>query len=285
MIDTSFLKEIEKLRLTMKRRINTKYYGERQSLDTGVGTIFKDFKSYVPGDDFRRIDWKIYARSNELFVRRYEEERNFVTHILLDSSASMNFRFLGQETKFFYAAKIALGLIYLAIKSNEKYRFATFSDQINMTRYNAPFLDILEHISDVNISGVSSLEFAPYYKKFLNSKSLIFLISDFLMPQNQVIEFLKLFKKHQIFLVQVLDKAEKELSLRGSVIIEDLETNAALKTYLGSRMIQEYENRLRDHIKVIKNACAQQKANFIETETSSPVVDFFYKIINELENY
>lgn len=283
MIDLNFLSEIEKLKLRMKKKINSKYYGEKESFDTGVGAVFKEFKSYVPGDDFRRIDWKIFARSNELFVRRYEEEKNLVIHVLLDSSASMDFKLFGEETKFQYSAKIALGIIYLAIKAHESYRFATFSDKIDLMRYNATFSEIIDRLNSLKISGTSSLDFAQHYRNFINSKSIIFLISDFLMPIADLEDFVKMYRKHNIFLIHVLDKAERDLSIRGSVIIEDMETNATLKTYLSSNMIRAYSKNFSEHFLNIKNVCDSNKANFIAAETSEPLSDIFHTIINNLE--
>ena len=78
---------------------------------------------YVPGDDFRHIDWNIYARTNKFFIRRFEEERNLIVHILLDSSASMDY---GKDiTKFEYSAMVGLGFTHMAMKNNEKFTFAT----------------------------------------------------------------------------------------------------------------------------------------------------------------
>ena len=91
MIDISFLKELDRFNLVLKKRVLSRYQGERQSHAEGQGLVFADYKDYVPGDDFRAIDWRVYARTDKFFVKQFEEERNMLVHIVVDASASMDF--------------------------------------------------------------------------------------------------------------------------------------------------------------------------------------------------
>ena len=90
MIDISFLKELDRFNIVLKKRVLSRYQGERESHAEGQGLVFADYKDYVPGDDFRTIDWKIYARTNKFYVKQFEEERNMMVHIIVDASASMD---------------------------------------------------------------------------------------------------------------------------------------------------------------------------------------------------
>src|SRR3989338_5656678 len=96
MIDTSFLAQLARFSLVIKHRVLSQYAGSRQSAAFGRGTVFKDHRPYAPGDDFRNIDWKVFARTDDLYIKNYEEERNLTVHIIIDTSASMNF---GSATK------------------------------------------------------------------------------------------------------------------------------------------------------------------------------------------
>ena len=126
MIDISFLKELDRFNLVLKKRVLSRYQGERQSHAEGQGLVFADYKDYVPGDDFRAIDWRVYARTDKLHVRRYEEERSLSSHVIVDYSSSMDF---GKGvTKADYAAMLGLGFAYLALRENEKFQFSTFSE-------------------------------------------------------------------------------------------------------------------------------------------------------------
>ena len=121
MIETGFLRELDRFSLIIRKRVTSKYTGPRKSVAMGRGMIFKDHRLYAPGDDFRSIDWRVYARTDNLYIKNYEEERNLVVHIILDCSNSMNF---GKNiTKFEYASMIGIGFAYLAMKENEKFQF------------------------------------------------------------------------------------------------------------------------------------------------------------------
>ena len=91
MIDLSFLRQLDKLSLIINKRITSNFAGEHQTNVAGRGMIFKDHSIYTPGDDFRSIDWKVFARTDKLFVKSYEEERNLIVHIVVDFSGSMGF--------------------------------------------------------------------------------------------------------------------------------------------------------------------------------------------------
>src|SRR4030042_1668123 len=123
MIKTDFLRQLDRFSLILTKRKTSTYVGEKKSPATGKGLIFKDHTQYVPGEDFRSVDWRVFARTDKLFVKRYEEERNATVHILIDMSGSMNF---GTEcTKAEYASMLGLGFAYLAMKNNERFVLCT----------------------------------------------------------------------------------------------------------------------------------------------------------------
>ena len=117
MIKTDFLHELDRFSLVVHKRVTSNYAGPRRSIAFGRGVVFKDHRIYAPGDDYRAIDWKVFARTDDLYIKTYEEERNLVVHIIVDFSSSMNF---GKPiTKFDYASMIGVGFAYLAMKDND----------------------------------------------------------------------------------------------------------------------------------------------------------------------
>ena len=108
-IDTSFLGQLDKFSLVVNKRVTSNYIGPRKSMALGRGLIFKEHRIYAPGDDIRSIDWRVYARTDDLYVKTYEEERNLTVHIIVDYSASMGF---GKAvSKFDYASMLGVGFI------------------------------------------------------------------------------------------------------------------------------------------------------------------------------
>ena len=122
--------------LVINKKITSSFVGERRSESAGSGLIFKDHSPYVFGDDFKHIDWKVYAKTDKLFVKRYEEDRNLTVHIVIDFSGSMDFG--SKVKKFEYASMIGLGFAHIALRNNEKFVLTTFDDKLDFFRAKKP---------------------------------------------------------------------------------------------------------------------------------------------------
>src|SRR3989338_4219751 len=129
MIDLNFVKQLDQFSLIVNKRITSRYVGERKSMFVGHGLIFQEYRQYCPGDDFRKIDWKVFARSDRLYIKRFEEDRNLVIHIIVDFSGSMDYG-TGKYKKYEYASMLALGFGYLASNNNEKFLLSTFDNKL-----------------------------------------------------------------------------------------------------------------------------------------------------------
>ena len=207
-IDTSFLDHLNKFSLIVNKRVTSVYSGQKLSTAAGRGISFRDHRIYSFGDDFRSIDWKVFARTDDLYIKNFEEERNLNVHILVDYSASMNF---GKPTsKFDYASMIGVGFAYLAMKDNEKFQFATFSDKLDIfqPRKGMPHLaSMVEHLNTLKVEGKTDFfTTLSSYKRLIGSRSLIIIISDLLFDPEQIKDALINLGKHDIKLIQVLDK-------------------------------------------------------------------------------
>jgi len=103
MIDTEFFNQLNRFSLMVRKRVSSVYAGSRRAVLQGKGIEIVGYREYMPGDDIRTIDWRVYGRTEKLYIRKFEEEKNVTTHILLDSSKSMDYSSNGM-TKFDYAA-------------------------------------------------------------------------------------------------------------------------------------------------------------------------------------
>jgi len=283
MIDPSFLYQLDAFKLALKKKTNAKFKGEQESKLTGEGLLFKEYKEYAPGDDIRYIDWKIYARTDKLFIKKFEEEKNLTFHILVDSSNSMNF---GKEMKFEYAAKIGLGIAYLAMKENMKFELSLFSNTFETlcTRQLKP--NVVTMIDRLNKSKpTGDTEFDKVlggYDKRINSKSLIIIVSDFLFELTELEDVMSRLKRNDILLVQVLSEKERRLLYEGDSILKDSETGSLLHTYISQRLRKNYLEELQNHIQQIEQIAKRQGSNFLSTTTSVPFFDTFYTIFRML---
>lgn len=283
MIDTSFLRQLDRFDIILKKRVLSKYSGSRESRFVGGGLVFKDYKDYVAGDDFRAIDWKVFARTDELFIRRFEEEKNMRVHVIIDSSASMNF---GAEIKKFeYASMVALGFCYMALKNNNSFEVSTFSDDLNVFRPQkgmSKLISIVDILNKKSLKGKSKFtESLEKYKDLIKTKSVVVIISDFLFDPAELRQTLYRFKKSDIILVQVLDVTEKDIRLDGDNILVDSESNETLRTFISNRFKQNYAEKLQEHIDAVKDIAEGYDMRFISTTTDTPVFDVFYEVLRQ----
>ena len=278
MIDTNFLRQLDRFNVVLKRRVLSNYQGERKSHLQGSGLVFADYKDYVPGDDFRKIDWRLYARTSKFYIKKYEEERDLTVHVIVDGSASMNY---GRKIrKFEYASMIGIGFAYMALKKNEKFNFSTFAEGINYIKARKGMNQLLEIVSRLEkqkVDGVSKFESSfDEYKKFLHNKGFIVIISDFLYDIEEIKSVLSRFAHHQVVAIQVLDPEERKLAIYGDVMLEDSELHTKLRTFISNRLIKNYRDKLETHILKLKDECEKMNVDFVSITTDRPVFDAFY---------
>ncbi len=282
MIDTSFFKELDRFSFMVRKRVSTAYSGSRRSILKGRGMEPVSYREYTQGDDFKTIDWKVYGRTEKLYVKEFEEEKSLTTHILLDTSKSMDFR-----NKFEYAAMMALGFAYLVTKDNEKFAVATFAEEINITKpkrgrkYLSLTIDLL---NSTQLLGKTRFDYCmEKYASVIRSRSLVFIISDFMADIEAVRNSIFRLGDNELVLIQVLDPLEKSLDLGGEAKLIDLETDAKMDIYTSPRLRAEYQKRLNDHTAKIKETCITVGADFHTVTTDKPIFDSIFEVVNSRE--
>src|SRR4026208_846102 len=128
LLDPAFLRKLERLRIQARRAFPGTMRGERRSTRRGASVEFRDFRKYEAGDDFRHIDWSIFARLERLMLRQFVEEEDVRIDILIDQSASM--RFGESMTKFDFARRAAAALAFLAVSTLDRVSVATFDSDL-----------------------------------------------------------------------------------------------------------------------------------------------------------
>jgi len=285
MIDTSFLHHLDRLSLIINKRVTSNYVGERQAVYAGQGLVFKDHFIYSPGDDIRHVDWKVYGRTDKLFVKRFEEERNLVVHVVVDFSASMDFG-TKKFTKADYASMFGLGLAYMALKNNEKFVLSTFSDKLELFRPRKgknQLMAILDFLNKKKPQGKTNFERAmAEYKKRVKSRSLIVVISDFLYDPEQVRHGLIRFRGHDIILLQVLDVVEKDLKdIEGDLKLVDSESKNILRTFISPFGRKKYLKKIALHKARLNKAADEIGAHFFSFSTDHAIFDAFHEVLSK----
>jgi uncharacterized protein (DUF58 family) len=278
-IDPAFLDELGRFDASLKRETTAMRQGEQESPDVGEGLTFSDYRRYVPGDDIRLVDWRVYARTEEYYVKQYEAERNLTVHVLVDASASMDFGG-GDADKFDFAAKLGLGFAYLLADEGNEFRVSTFDtdhDRLDGGRSNrGELLRVIDVLNETTPSGAADFEAVmETYAGTIGSRSLVVVASDFLASPDEIEGGLAALGDNEVVLAHVTAPAELEPDVRGDTRFEDPETAAETRTYFGERLARRYRDRLDEHVDEIAARAEALRATHALVDTGSDFFDAF----------
>ncbi len=225
----------------------------------GFSVEFSEHRQYMPGDNIRNIDWKVYGRTNRYYIKQYEEETNLKAYILIDISGSMGYA-SGKISKIQYATYLAAAFAYLFIKQRDAAGLVTFSDRIH--RYLPPksspnYLHLLlKEMADIELAErpTSVSETLHVMAEKIKRRGLMILFTEFLYETpEKILEGLKHFRhyNHEILVFNILDPNDRYFNFRDEATFVDMETGEKLKTqpyFLQDRyrkMIDEFYGKLQ----------------------------------------
>jgi uncharacterized protein (DUF58 family) len=278
-IDPEFLDELARFDASLKRQSNALVQGEQESANVGEGLTFSDYRRYTPGDDTRLIDWRVYARTEEYFIKQFEEERNLTVHVLVDASASMDYGD-GDHHKFEFGAKIGLGFAYLTVEENNDVRFSTVRDyasRLDTGRSNrGELLRVIDLLNETAVTGETSLaEAVEAYASTIHSRSLVVLVSDFLADPDAVEDAIAALGDNDVLLVHVLAPGELDPDAVGDTIFEDSESADTRRSYFGGSVARQYRTRLDAHVDEVAARARDLRADHVLLDTGTDFFDAF----------
>ena len=218
----------------------------------GLSVEFRDYRDYQPGDDLRRVDWRLYARSDRLSVKRFEQETNARCYLACDTSASMAYR--GQRawgSKMEAGRVLAAALCSLLLRQNDAVGCLGMAEGslrfLPPSRIPGQLGRLLGRLSGFTPGGGPALEpLLSQASRLLHRRSLLLVVSDLLEPSEAAepaLERLR-FDGHECLIVQVLDPDEIDFPFAEGTILEDLETGSRRETRPGAR--ERYRRRFED---------------------------------------
>ncbi len=243
LFDKQFLKKLEYLDLVARRLVFGRLQAQRPSVKKGASIEFRDFREYTPGDDPRSVDWAVYARLGELFVKLFRQEEELDLWVLLDASASMNF---GAPNKFDQARRIAAALAYIGMGNMDSASLVPFADGLRpgraRLRGRGQIFGLLEYLRDLRPSGRTDLRGATRgHVSRVRRPGLVVILSDFygLEHAQAAIDELRFFK-HQIYVIQVAAPWELDPPIRGELRLVDAESSEHEDLTVTDGMLRRY---------------------------------------------
>ncbi len=186
LFDSDFLKKLEYLSLVSRRVFRGQLLAQRRTMQLGGGIEFADHREYYPGDDFRYLDWNVFARHDELLLKRFQEEEDLHVYLLLDCSRSMAF---GDPVKFDYARQVAAALGYIALADLDRVAVVAYAGDIvadlPLTRGKGRILSLLKFLEGLQTQGTVT-DLARVVKNFVHRgqrRGLAVVLSDLFDPK------------------------------------------------------------------------------------------------------
>jgi uncharacterized protein (DUF58 family) len=232
--DPKLLAALEGLDLKARYIMEGFLSGLHDSPFHGFSVEFSDYRNYQPGDDLRHLDWRLYARSDRLCIKRYMQETNVRFYVVCDTSASMDYRGASAwGSKLECARVLAAALSWLLLKQNDAAGMVTLDGEggapqfIRPSQRTSQFGLMLRHLDQLRASGGARLaELLQHAVRLVHRRSIILFFSDLLEPSEEVeMGFKQLrFHGHEVIIFQVLDRDEVEFPFTAANIFEDMET-------------------------------------------------------------
>jgi uncharacterized protein (DUF58 family) len=286
MISKEILSKVRKLEIRTKGLVNNIFGGEYQSAFKGRGMEFSEVREYTFGDDVRQIDWNVTARSDEPFIKVFEEEREQTLMLCVDISPSGFFGSRSQ-TKMELAIEICAVLAFSAIKNGDKVGLVLFSDKIEKVvppkKGRTHVLRLIRELytTEPEGSNTSIAEALSYVNRLLNRKAIVILASDF-QDQNFEKEHRITGRKHDLVNLVINDQFEEELPNIGVVPLLDAETGEQTIVDTSSKKVRTaYRAKVLEHKKNLKEYFIRNKMDSVDVYTNRsyirPLINFFQR--------
>ncbi len=267
-------------RLDLKARFIVEGFvaGLHDSPYYGFSSEFSDHRKYTPGDDPRSIDWRVFARTDRFYVKRFEAETNLDCNILLDASESMAFASGGSVSKMDYGICVAAALGYMMVHQQDNVGLVTFdSDLTNVV----PPRSKRSHLAAILGVLASSLRHQPSRighclhraAGVLRRRGLVILFSDLVPGEGETADDVLQglghlrYREHDLVCFHVLDHAERTFPFRGPVRFVDVESHAAARTDAES-VASAYRDEIRALVARYRSFCLDERIDFVDVDTT-----------------
>jgi uncharacterized protein (DUF58 family) len=273
-LEPSLLSTLQHLQFKARKLMEGFLSGLHRSPFHGYSMEFFDYRTYQPGDDLRHLDWRLYARSDRLCLKRYRHETNVRFYMLCDASASMRYR--GQSatgTKFEVARTLAAALGWFLLRQNDAPGFIGLQSSDATPQYLPPSQKpaqmglLLRGLAELEPAGGPCLSRLLWHTaRLAHRRSVLLLFSDLLEPAKELIEHLKHLRalQHELIVFQILDPEELEFPFAQSAVFEDLES--------GVRRTVQPEGVRSEYLKQLHLFLEQYRRLFAELEVSHTII-------------
>ncbi|MDR9414784.1 MAG: DUF58 domain-containing protein [Gracilimonas sp.] len=287
-LQPDILSKLSSLELRAKKIVEGFISGLHKSPFHGFSVEFAEHRPYNPGDDFKHIDWKVYAKKERFYVKQYEEETNLRSYVMLDTSSSMLYKHFAEWTKLRYSIHFAASLMYMMHRQRDACGLIPFNSKIDAfipakstyahLRQIYTELErelIREEKTDTARRKTASAAAIHEVAERLSHRSLVIIITDLFENAGEHDELISALKhlrhrKHEVILFNVLEeKSERDLDFPDRrFVFEDMEFGDEVEV-LPAQVREDYQRKVEEYTKKFRMACSEFEIDFEQMDTQS----------------
>jgi uncharacterized protein (DUF58 family) len=275
-LDPEVLNKIEGLELKARLIVEGFVSGLHRSPFHGFSVEFAEHREYVPGDDIRHIDWKVYGKSDRFYIKQYEEETNLRAWIFLDVSESMEYG-AGPMTKVDYGRHVAAALAYLIAQQQDAVGLCTFDTDIRsfLPAASSPghVRSLMRELDAAKTGGDTSMgDVVHHAAEQVGGRGVVIIISDFFDELDSVLRAVRRLRHggHEVVLFHLLDRDERTFPFERTILFEGLEHNPTVLAEPAA-LRNAYLEELRKFTHELRRGCLGDRVDFVELDTHAPL--------------
>ncbi len=253
----------------------------------GFSVEFTEHRQYMPGDDLKHLDWKVYGKTDRFYIKQFEEETNLKSYLVLDASKSMDYGSNGHLRKIDYASYLAAALAFLMVEQRDAVGLTVYDETVRLSlpphatrTYLKQILRALEQLKPSNKTGIAAS--LHNVAERIKRRGLVILLSDFFDDPAQVVTAFKHFrhKGNEVIVMQVLDPMERSFAFGGDAVFRDLETDEELMTQPW-HIQKAYQDSMKEFLDFYKRECRENAIDYVLMDTSTPFDKALFEYLNK----
>ena len=273
-LDPRVLSRISRLEVKARLIVEGFISGLHRSPYHGYSVEFAEHREYVPGDDIRHIDWKVFGRSDRFYIKQYEEETNLRTHILLDGSESMTYRSDATAvSKYEYGAMVAASISYLLLRQQDAVGLAVFDDRVRKflppLSTSSQLQNLVEAMEKPGLREKTDVGTILHeFSDRITRRGLVVIISDMLDDISHIERGLKhlRYREHEVILFHLLDHDELTFPFVNMTLFEGMEGMEDLLA--NPRPLREaYLAELEVFLERLRRVCRNNRFDYVGLDT------------------
>jgi uncharacterized protein (DUF58 family) len=285
LFDAKFLGRLRSLFFKLRKRRQLQRRGRQSTPAAGFTREFKDHRNYTPGDDYRTIDWRLFARLEKPFIRVFESVQEFHVHVIVDCSGSMVDPF---PDKRVMALRVSVALAYLALLGQHRVSMLSLSDELR--RETPPMKGqghvhtVLQKMADLEFGGTTNLVGGlEQFRPSRDRRGMVFLISDLFgrSPDESTDALLKATSwPAESHVIHVLHPQEKTPDLQGEIRLLDVETAEVRRIWMTKRELARYAKAFEQFMEDLHRFCMKRRIDYFPWTTDQAFEDAFLDLLS-----